>query len=82
MPSMPPLLPSEHWTDLFQALEGRFDAGLVITASPPPPRRPDGSTVFLGFDVNGIDVVHVTAPNAMRSLSPKPRMAPSTLATT
>ncbi len=61
--------------DLFQTLEGRFDAGIMLTSQPPPPRKSDGSTIFLGFEVNGIDVVHVAAPNFTRSAMPKPRMA-------
>jgi uncharacterized protein involved in exopolysaccharide biosynthesis len=44
--------------DLFETIEGRFDAG-VLVADPPrvPPILVDASGIFLGFEVSDIDVI-------------------------
>jgi polysaccharide biosynthesis transport protein len=44
--------------DLFEAIEGRFDTGILV-ADPPrvPPILIDASGIFLGFEVSDIDVI-------------------------
>ena len=45
---------------LFEAIEGRFDAAVVVTRQPKlATARPEDADILLGFEVTGIDTVHV-----------------------
>jgi uncharacterized protein involved in exopolysaccharide biosynthesis len=44
---------------LFEAIEGRFDAAVVVTREPRIEHGADSPDVLLGFEVTGIDTVHV-----------------------
>lgn len=63
---------------LFEVIEGRFDAAVVVTDSPSLHRpAEDGSETLLGFEVSGIDIVHVPA-GAVRPRAASPgRTAPA-----
>lgn len=47
---------------LFETIEGRFDAAIVVTDTPSLHRSvADGTETLLGFEVSGIDVIYVPA---------------------
>lgn len=60
---------------LFEAIEGRFDIGVVVTAGTAGPRERATPGMLLGFEVNGIDIVRVPQTLAARSASAKPASA-------
>ena len=61
---------------LFETIEGRFDAGIVVVDPPRvPPILVDASGMFLGFEVSDIDVIRFER-KARRSTEPaNPRIA-------
>lgn len=48
---------------LFEAIQGRFDAGILVTDAPRPARG-EGPGTFLGFEVSGIDVIRLQKAQA------------------
>ncbi|MEZ5856222.1 MAG: exopolysaccharide transport family protein [Hyphomicrobiaceae bacterium] len=70
--------------DLFLAVEGRFDAGIVVSEGAGAGNRGDGGGQFLGFDVTDIDVIRFvrgrTSANLRRPVhkAQGPRAASST----
>lgn len=67
--------------ELFEVIEGRFDAAVLLTADPLPAPKRDGTVAFLGYEVQGIDVVHVPPPNAARHAMPRTGSATALQAT-
>jgi succinoglycan biosynthesis transport protein ExoP len=45
--------------NLFEAIEGRFDAAVVVSAEPSLPLPSTETSVLLGYEVAGIDIVYV-----------------------
>ena len=53
---------------LFEAIEGRFDAAVVVTAKAGVPAAGNvGPDTLLGFEVTDIDAIHVPAGDAVQS---------------
>jgi DNA-binding transcriptional LysR family regulator len=59
---------SRDATVLFEAIEGRFDVGVVVFPGTAPPRTAASPGMLLGFEVNGIDVVRL--PQVVPASSP------------
>jgi succinoglycan biosynthesis transport protein ExoP len=60
---------------LFEAIEGRFDVGVVVCAGTAIPRDGETPGMLLGFEVNGIDVVRVPQTLPARTGPAKPAAA-------
>ena len=58
---------------LFEAIEGRFDAALVVTAGPTLQSGSTDSGTLLGFEVTGIDVVHIAGNEGSAASKPASR---------
>jgi uncharacterized protein involved in exopolysaccharide biosynthesis/Mrp family chromosome partitioning ATPase len=59
---------------LFEAIEGRFDIGVVVSPGTALPRQAAMPGTLLGFEVNGIDIVRVpqTLPAKPAAAKPAP----------
>ena len=58
-------------TQLFTALQGRFDAGVLVSATLPVSSR-TGTAAFLGYNVPDFPILHVAASDAATA-TPKPQ---------
>ena len=63
---------------LFEAVEGRFDAALVVNPGVAPRGLGEDGGMLLGFEVTGIDVVHTAqAQDAAQQRGPMPQRSAS-----
>lgn len=62
--------------DLFEVIQGRFDAGILVTGeSRAPATAPDVDARFLGFEVTGIEIMRLEASAALAVSAPGGRVA-------
>ena len=66
--------PAQIATNLFAALQGRFDAGVLVSETRGGTYQNGTTVAFLGFDVADFPVLNVTAGAASGDRSRAPRL--------